>query len=227
MTRLVRLILENLTPELSILIRGSTISTLVPLASFLIKGVKLNLNLKILFFYLLLSFTNDFICISWKYQNWNNYLINAFAYIEFICFSLILTIRNLNLSYKLFLPIIVIFTLGFVSIFICSQNYSQVNDLANGLEAFLLIVLSIRKLFELSYELKIQNIFLDSQFWLFSGILLYFSSVLFLFLFSRYILDPSASATAQSLWPIIHSIAHILFNFMFSISVIIWKRTQI
>ncbi len=211
---------------LSILTKCSVFSTVVPLLTYLARGRKLNKLLRILFVYLIVSLITDLFCFYGEYKSLNHYVINVFTYFEFVCFSLILTMRNDTLKYKSFIPLCLAFTFGFVLSFIYTRNPGQINNFVNCFEAMILIILSIINLFELNNDLSIPNLFQYPYFWILASTLLYFSVVLFVFIFSGYILDPAASKPVKFLW-IIHNSVHILFNLLIAVSIILWKRIKV
>lgn len=215
-----------MSSALSILTRCSVLSTIVPLLTYLARLRKLNKLLKILLAYLFVSLLTDLFCYYGAFKSLNHYVINAFTYFEFVCFSLILTMRNDSLKHKSFIPICIAFTLGFLLSFIYSGKPGQINNFVNCFEAMILIILSIINLFELSNDLSTPNLFQYPFFWLLASTLLYFSVVLFVFIFSGYILDPAASKPVKYLW-IIHNSAHILFNLLIAVSIILWKKIKV
>lgn len=205
----------------------SVLSSAIPLIVFItLKNKTFSLQLKVLLFYLLVSFFTDVVCLLHLQKINTNYLVNGFTYVEFMAILFIYE-RQWN-KQKLRLPFLVI-ALVFSFYFALNFFTDALNNFyvyINTFEALTIIVLSIFYFFTLVNNLHLPKLTQFYFFWFNTAFLVYFSAVLFVFLFMNYILDPNASQSVKNLW-LIHNTFHIIYNCTLAIGLLKWKKTTV
>lgn len=178
-------------------------SILVPLLLLLFRYKTATVTLKILFWYLIVAALTNLAANILAGRNQSNlWLLHVFTIIE--------TALLLFFFYKLLpegrikkaLPVLmIVFPLyGIVNLLVFNAG-SRFNTYPRSLEALLFIILSLYYWFphsseEAQYHSWSHNIYN----WIISGIILYFASSFFLFLFSNFLLVHINSDTVNTIW---------------------------
>ena len=206
----------------------SVLSSVVPLSIFIIsKNKTFTLQLKVLFFYLVASFFTDVVCILHLYKTNNSYLLNGFTFIEFMAILFIYERQWNNLKLQpWFLALAVIFLIYFILAYFSILDSNDLYVYINTFKALVIILLSIFYFFTLVNNLDIPKLTQLYFFWFNTAFLIYFSVVLFVFLFMNYILDPHASQAVKNLW-LLHNTFHIIYNCIIALGLIKWKRMTV
>lgn len=95
----------------------------------------------------------------------------------------------------------------------------QFNSYSTAIEGLILIFFSLIFFYKTLQELQIQHLEREPLFWISTGVLLYFASSLFIFLFTNYI--NSSTRSLFIIWGI-HGIFSILLNIFYSIA--LWVK---
>ncbi len=202
----------------------SVASTILPLCIyFFIKGKTLNLQLKVLLFYLIVSFSADFFA-SLHIIYTNYYLINGFTFVEFLAILFVFELQwNSPKLRPLFITIAVVFMayflLPFFSILSLGDFYAHINTF----KALVFIIMSIVYFSKLTNNTEIPSLTEYYFFWFNTALLIYFSIVLSLFLVMNYITAPGAHGPIKHLW-IIHNFAHVIYNCLLAVGLLKWKK---
>jgi hypothetical protein len=212
----------------NLVVYSSVTSTLVPLFSYCVNRKKtFNVQLRVLFFYLLTSFVTDLACLFHLYKDNNNHILNAFTLIEFLS---IILIYYFQWDTPKLLSLFVTLGVAFGSYFFVSLFWSiQLDNFyvhINTFEAITVIFLSIFYFFTLVQNLNIPKLTQFYFFWFNAAFLIYFSVVLSVFLFMNYILDPNASQPVKNLW-LLHNIFHVVYNCILAVGILKWKKTMV
>lgn len=99
------------------------------------------------------------------------------------------------------------------------SGIAQFNSYSTAIEGLILIFLSLCWFYKTLQELKIKHLEREPLFWISTGILLYFSSNLFIFLFTNYV--NSSNRALFIIWGI-HGIFSILLNIFYTIA--LWVK---
>lgn len=120
---------------------------------------------------------------------------------------------------------IAIFVIGLLFIFVAILDYSlqgmmKMDSLSMGIEAITFITYSLTLLFFMLKDMHFPNILATPNFWVISGVLLYFGGCIFIFICSNYV----SPETLDKLW-VVHDTVFVFYNILISIG--IWKaRTR-
>lgn len=160
-------------------------------------------------------FVELFARILLSYKASNLPLLHLYIPIEFALLGWMYQLYLHRLYPRYIIPlIIVIFTLFSVVNSVFIQSIKTFNTNARAVENLLLIIFAVSYFYKLLKELKIRYLEKNPMFWINTGILIYFSGSLFLFIFSNYsIIDKSISRLT---W-IIHAFLNIFINIIYSI----------
>lgn len=206
-----------------ILIYSSLGSLLLPLIFCLIKLKTLNPTLRVLFVYLLASATTEVLSFALSGKSSKPYYIlqNTFTILE-CCLLICIYYKEFssNTSKRIVLFLGAIFILIACILFLLVKAYADPDNILCTLESCLMIALSISFFYKVHKELNIPRLTQHYFIHLNSGIIIYFSTSLILFLFLDYF-DHCSKAEFQRLWSL-HLIANITCNVFFAIGV--WKQ---
>ena len=209
------------------LINLAAFSDLVPLLFLLFqKNWNSNRVLLVLFCNLSASFLVDFLCYFATAESPNLCLVNYFSIVEFMGIT---SMFYFMWGKRRFLKGLFIINFAFIVTFILiaasSGNMSITSNYITTIEAVSIVIISIIYFFEIMKDLTIVHLHDDYRFWLNAGILLYFSTVLIIFLFTSQILNPHASPVIKKLW-LLHDIFLILFNLLLTKAIYQWRKTK-
>lgn len=204
----------------------SVLSSIIPLTvAFFLSNKTLNLQLKVLLFYLLVSFFTDIVSY-FHILKVNYYLLNAFTLVEFLVILFVFYIQWNTPKAKIrIISIAVIFLAYFVLASLLIVNLNDLYVYINTFKALTITLISLMYFFKLTNNTEISSLTQFYFFWFNTAFLIYFSVVLFVFLFMNYILDPGASQPVKNLW-LLHNFVHIIYNTLLGIGLIKWKRAN-
>lgn len=198
------------------LIDITTSSTLLPALLALLLFKKQNAPLKYLS-YLLWVATLVEIAAYFLAQNQipNLPLLHVYVIIEFALLGWMYQLYLYRFYPKYLIPvIIVVFTFLSILNSIFVQKIQTFNTYARALENLLLIVFALSFFYKLLKELKVKYLEKKPIFWINTGILIYFSGSLFIFIFSNFLVKRLALNT--QMW-IIHAFLNIVHNIFYAI----------
>lgn len=127
--------------------------------------------------------------ILWWSSTNNLPLLHLYIIVEFALLGWMYHLYLYKLLGRYLIPLIIVAFCTFSiinSLFI--QSIFTFNTYARAIENLLLILLSLAYFYKMLKELKVKYLEKDPMFWINSGILVYFSGNLFIFIFSNYIL---------------------------------------
>jgi hypothetical protein len=182
-------------------------------------------GLWVIFCCCLASFLIDFNIGSIKQHVPLFYVYSLFTTVEYGLFSvfLYLSLKEKYLKYSVIVCSVFFCIVAFINILHKhTGNTGYYDSLTMSVEAILIIVYSILFLYEQIKEPNSLYIYKSKKFWIIIGLLLYFSSTLFLFIYA-------ANLTKQEYYAYwaINDIFNILKNILFSISFLIKEgKTQ-
>ncbi len=154
-------------------------------------------------------------------KHYSFYVLSALTIIEYSLFSYFL---YLSYKEKIFKTILIICSLLFYVIAIInilSKRSASFDSLSASLEASLLILFSIFFLYEQIKDPSIFYVYNSKQFWIIIAFLLYFSSILFLFIYAV----TFTSQQHKSYWRI-NNIFDTIKNLLFTIAFAMKKNKQ-
>lgn len=125
----------------------------------------------------------------WWHSVNNLPLLHLYIIVEFALLGWMYHLYLYKLLGRYLIPLIIVAFCTFSiinSLFI--QSIFTFNTYARAIENLLLILLSLAYFYKMLKELKVKYLEKDPMFWINSGILVYFSGNLFIFIFSNYIL---------------------------------------
>lgn len=123
------------------------------------------------------------------------------------------------LSSSFFWSMSVFFFLFFLFEIIFLSGIARFNAYSTAIESLIIIAYALIFFYKTLKELKIRHLEQEPLFWLSTGVLLYFSSSFFIFLFTNYV--SSSNRVLFIIWGI-HAIFNILLNVFYSIA--IWVK---
>jgi hypothetical protein len=154
----------------------------------------------------------------------NMYLFRIFTILEFTLLSLFYyrffkAYFNSNFFYVV-LP--VFYAIAFFDY--QKNGWDKLDDLSISVESVVFICYSLFLYYYVLKNLLFNNLLNSSVFWINTGILLYFSGNLVLFVFSNYLLV-SNNSVHNILWSTIHTFFNLTYNILLSIG--FWKARNI
>lgn len=160
------------------------------------------------------------ILIIYKYPNLP--LLHVYIPIQFALLAWMYQLYLYKIYPRYLIPIVIL-VFGFYSIInsLFIQSIFTFNTYARAIENILLIILALSYFYKMLKELKVKYLERHSMFWINSGILIYFSGNLFIFIFSNYIL--LNKSLSQFFW-IIHAFLNIFINIFYTIG--LWLSRQ-
>lgn len=179
---------------------------------FLQKFIELKKHILLL---TLLSFISNFImAVLWLNVMNNMYIGNIYVLLETSIFFVIYK-KNLGklFSIAFFVSIVSIFYLSFL-LNLYVQGFYEINSYTRTLESMIMIFFALSYFYKTMQTLDSDNLIKEPMFWLNSGVLLYFSANVFVFVFSNFVSKYSID-TNIIIWAI-HSIFYALFFIMLS-----------
>ena len=150
----------------------------------------------------------------WKEMN-NLFLLHIYVIAEFILIGWMYQLYLYKLYNRNIIPILILaFSIFSVINSLFIQSIQTFNTHSRPIGNFIFIIFSISYFYKLLKELKIRYLELNPMFWINTGILIYFSGSLFLFIFSNYLLKNS---TQNNLFWTIHAGLNIFINIFYAI----------
>ena len=198
-------------------ILGSFLSILLPLAAGWRRYRQLPPSLQNIFWFCVGAFLLDACSrILWLLSIPNLFFGHISTLVEFLFLTnaFRLTFGNF-ISSRLMYAVMAIFSLLAIANSTFLQDFQLNNSYIKILESAILILLSLTYYYKLILEMKVFHLERHPFFWINTAILIYFSSSLFVFIYSNYLLYYSHQAGIQ-IW-FIHSLFFILFNCILSI----------
>jgi hypothetical protein len=150
-------------------------------------------------------------------------LFHIFTIVEFTLITVYYSLffRPYIKSLYLLIMVPVFLVVAFIDYRINGLN--AIDNFSTSVESILLSLFALSAFFIVMQKMLFESILDTTFFWVNTGILIYFSGNLFLFVFSNY-LNASPEANALAMWTI-HSFLNILYNLLISIG--FWKtQTQ-
>jgi len=154
-------------------------------------------------------------------KHYSFYVLSALTIIEYSLFSYFIFISYKEKIFKTILIVCSILFYAIAVINILSKRSATFDSLSASLEASLLILFSIFFLYEQIKDPTIFYVYTSKRFWIIIAFLLYFSSILFLFIYAV----TFTSQQHQSYWRI-NNIFDTLKNLLFTIAFAMKKNKQ-
>lgn len=178
---------------------------------------RLNHIQKLLFFLVLLTVITESTAY-WLEHNTNNQQViyHLFTLLEFILLNRIFTraVSPLLPNFFFNATLIAMFLIELVDLLWLS-SLQQFNGFATAIESLFLIFFALSYFYKTMQELKVKHLEKEPMVFISIGILLYFSSSLFIFLFTNYV--DSETSTLFLIWGI-HGIFSIILNLFYAIA---------
>lgn len=203
----------------------SVTSTLIPLVCGLIRFKTLNVGLRVLFIYIVISALTEILSYVFSKINMDGYYVlqNIFTVLEF---SLLATVFYSHFDNKVIGRVISGTILGYL--FIASmvlfgfKSFVIPNNITSVIESWILMGLSLLFFFRLQVNPNIVKLKYYPFFWFNCSILIYFATSLVLFLFDKY-LETCGLPMFYALWSL-HLFANIIYNSLFAIA--LWTKQK-
>ncbi len=197
-------------------------SALLPIIVFFLYFKKIkDWHLWVIFFYCVVSFSNDSVLIyRVKHDLDLKPFLYAFTIIEYLIFAVFLfSIIQSKVVKRVLLALSVLFTL-FCLYAITWEVLKKFDSVQSCLSAILLISFCIIYLFEQINKPDITFIYASYPFWIVAGILIYLATTLFLYGFAA-----SLPTDAVKDYWIINHVCNVLKNILFSVAVLVYVKT--
>ncbi|MES2267372.1 MAG: hypothetical protein V4520_11455 [Bacteroidota bacterium] len=174
-------------------------TVLIPIVFALLNFNKLTTPLKLIFWYLVFSGLFNLVAILLIYKHHTTtWMLHVYAIIEFICHSVFYSTFFSKKKWRVFLVLMISFTTLCIVNFFFIQNKIEFNTYTRPIGAIIIIIYSL--LFILKQQNEEQKWGDNIYNWVNAGILLYFASCLFMFIFSNYLLaSPDVSRTVWAI----------------------------
>lgn len=209
---------------LYILIKTAIWIPLLPAAIGLSRFNKYSYGLRSLVLWAMVSFAtdmlNDFFRGSTTYFDYSG---RVYTILEFTLFSIFFFAE---FSQPLIRRIIVTINILFVGLVITDyflQSKMQFDDLPTGVESAIFLIYSLALLYLITKDMLYPNLLATSQFWVISGIMIYFGGNIFLFLSSNYLISTSKELF-DVFWFGVH--ATLVISLTVLISIGLWKARK-
>lgn len=207
---------------IEIVVNTSSFSIVIPVLVASIRFRKLTQTQRLLCFLVVSSLLTEVIAnILWYQQLRNLEVYNIFALINFNFLAYIFR-KNLNSSWKTPLKVFLIIFNGYFildALFLRDINYWEYNfhtNLTTSASA-VLIILTLCYFFKLLKEVKYQKLEKNPLFWISSGVTLYYSGTLILFLLSNVITDAKSLEVTFAAWGL-NSFFNLILNTSYTIA---------
>lgn len=176
--------------------------------------------------YVALTFALECIgTILWLNKTSNLWLGHVHSLLEFLLLANLYRLLLKNFVPKWFIPLLMLLFSVFSGInTFYFQDLAEFNSYVKMTEAGLLMLLALLFFYKLLRELSVARLELYPFFWINSGVLLYFASNFFVFLYSNYTLMYSQQ-TGIFIW-FIHALFFILFNLFMMIGIWVAPRNR-
>lgn len=211
------------TEFLSNLTLVSSISILIPFVSAIIRYRQMDHTQRLLVLTILASLITEIIANYLWFQGRNNITFyNIYAFVNFIILIEIYRYNSTNLRKTglRYLQLFIILSAVINASFFQSLKVFNSNIITPG--AFVMVVLALNYFFKLLKEIRYQKLEKNPLFWINTGVLLYFSGTLILFLLSGIFDDKElAQEIALAAWGL-NSSFNIILNILYTAA--IWVR---
>jgi len=194
----------------------SILSSIIPLILGIYWVNILPKALKVLSAFIFIILILELLCVYLSSLRINNlFLFHANSFLEFVFYPLILSfiLKNKIFQYTIIISITSFLIFAIFNIYLW-EPLTAFNTNTRAVEGILMIAFCIYFYFDLFLKTEVVKLSTYPYFWLVSGLLIYFSGTLFLYLYANQIVK----STNITYW-IIHSILNIFLNIMFSISI--------
>ena len=199
----------------------STFSFLTPLILGAVKFKTLNVSLRVLFVYIIISGTVEVLDVLIKHKLIHGYYLiqNIFPIVEFSLLSIIYYMEFQNKALrKTILSVLVIYSF-FTIVFLSNNEITSLPDNVTAIESCILISYTLYFFYKVLSDINIPNLLNDPFFIFNCAVVYYFATSVVLFLCGDY-LDHCSRENFQKVWSL-HFIGNILFNSL--LAIVFWK----
>ncbi len=216
-------VLLKLTPQ-QWAILDAFLVTLIPIAIGFFRYNQLSIALRSVFWFCVTGFCLDAIGrVFWVLSIPNLFLGHLSTIVEFVFFANVYRFALRGFVKPALIPAIIgLFTLLAIINTIFLQSFKFNNSNIKIIEAVLLIAFALVFFYKLVHELVVSRLEKYPMFWVNCAVIIYFSSNLFVFIYSNYLLLYSKQLGIQ-IW-FIHSLFFILFHIILAFSLWIVPR---
>jgi hypothetical protein len=150
------------------------------------------------------------------------FILHLFIPVEFMFLAYIFQLNFDNwLSKKIVILIIFFFTLLSILNSIFLQSIDSFPSYTRYLESILLILLSLTYFYQVFTELKVEKLWEEGMFWFSTGLLIYYSGTMILYLSSNYLMKTVDMKLFAFFFNLVQSVCHFLMYSLFTVA--IWK----
>ena len=209
---------------LPILFEISTYSILIPLLTGVVRWRKLIPEQKILCLFIIIASVIQLVASFLASHQINNLpLLHLFTVVEFgaLCWIFHLGLPRWFDQRKAVLLISLFTVFALVNVLFW-QDLTAYNSYSRGLSAFFMVLLALYYFVTVLRELQVTNLAESFMFWFCTGVLLYFSANLLLFLYSSMIAQMDVDTNYQ-IWGI-HAVLNILLYLFYTIA--LWSKPE-
>ncbi|MDZ4756526.1 MAG: hypothetical protein SGJ10_00120 [Bacteroidota bacterium] len=151
-------------------------------------------------------------------------LLHIFTIIEFFLFATIYYIyfSNHQLAKRMIAISSFLFLLSAVLDATYFNGFWRSNTISHSVESIILVMFSLLYFFSFFKEISEEEVWKKSMFWLSSGVVIYFSINIFLFMLANYLLKKNYNLVDQGYN--MHAFINIFVNIIFAISFICLRK---
>ena len=192
------------------------------------KYKKNNYERKFILFFFINTFIFDmFLKYFWLYKMNNLYIANIYIPIEFF---ILLSLYQFNLheiinKFYFYIILSLFFTFYVINIFYFQGFFSDYSSNAKTLESVIFIILSQVYFYKILIHLDVEFLLREPMFWINTGVLIYFSADIFIFIFGNYLMKYSENLNIQ-MWAI-HAVFLMIFYTLLSVSLCVTPAPKI
>ena len=192
-------------------------SILIPIGLAIFNYRHLNMGLKTILFYLIISGSLNLWAIYESIHHHNNlYILHIYTIVEFL---MLMTYFILTLDHKakkmilvskiiwVIFPVICVINLFFF------QNYAENNSNVRSIEALIFMIYCFNYFYHSSDHDEIRSWGSNSLNWINAGLLIYFSGSIFLFAFANFIISLNLE-TSLKIWVLVDILIILLYIFI-------------
>lgn len=180
---------------------AASLALLCPLIIGSIKAKEISKSpLKIIFIYCIVY--SFFEILAWVYalNSWQNHFIeNSVKYCEILFLGYYYYLLTRNKAHKKLIVLLICFSLSLIlwSNFATVQDFNRLDSFSNTIGNICIISIVLLFFYQLLNSVEINNLFIYAHFWIAVAILVYFSGVIFIYLFAEYITFSKDSSIIQ------------------------------
>ncbi len=209
---------------LTVLIDVAFWSSLVPVGIGALRFKQCSYGLRCLILLAVVAFSADVLTELYRESHaFSAYVPRVYTILEFTLISTFFVGEIRRLKIQVAIIAVNVLFIGVVVTDIILQGAMQMDNFSIGIAAVIFLLYSIVMLYTMMKDMVYANITATPQFWIITGIMIYFGGDIFIFVSSNYLITNSMDLM-EILWWGVHSVLVILLNLLIGIG--LWKARK-